>query len=92
LEPNCDENGSEVTRTCVWARNEFVAYIDALGSFDGRQCLIDWKTTTRRYPEEPEGLLSLDPQMICYSWISGFGMWRSSSSFEKAFLRFSTGG
>jgi hypothetical protein len=24
-----------------------------------------------RYPEEPEGLLSLDPQLICYSWISG---------------------
>jgi hypothetical protein len=51
--------------------NEFVAYIDALGSLDGRQCLIDWKTTASRYPEEPEGLLSLDPQMICYSWISG---------------------
>jgi hypothetical protein len=51
--------------------NEFVAYIDALGSLDGTKCLIDWKTTTSRYPEEPEGLLSLDPQMICYSWISG---------------------
>ena len=33
--------------------------------------LIDWKTTTSRYSEEPEGLLSLDPQLICYSWISG---------------------
>jgi len=51
--------------------NEFVAYIDALGELDGRGCLIDWKTTTSRYPEEPEGLLSLDPQMTCYSWISG---------------------
>ena len=51
--------------------NEFVAYIDALGELDGTKCLIDWKTTTSRYPEEPEGLLSLDPQMICYSWISG---------------------
>ena len=51
--------------------NEFVAYIDALGELDGTQCLIDWKTTTSRYAEEPEGLLSLDPQMICYSWISG---------------------
>jgi hypothetical protein len=50
--------------------NEFVAYIDALGELDGTKCLIDWKTTTSRYPEEPEGLLSLDPQMICYSWIS----------------------
>ena len=51
--------------------NEFVAYIDALGKLDGTECLIDWKTTTARYPEEPEGLLSLDPQMICYSWMSG---------------------
>jgi len=51
--------------------NEFVAYIDALGDLDGREYLIDWKTTTARYPEEPEGLLTLDPQLICYSWISG---------------------
>ncbi len=51
--------------------NEFVAYIDALGELDGRRCLIDWKTTTSRYPEEPEGLLALDPQLVCYSWISG---------------------
>ena len=51
--------------------NEFVAYIDALGELDGTQCLIDWKTTTSRHSEEPAGLLSLDPQMICYSWISG---------------------
>jgi hypothetical protein len=50
--------------------NEFVAYLDALGELDDRHCLIDWKTTTSRYPEEPEGLLSLDPQLICYSWIS----------------------
>ena len=51
--------------------NEFVAYIDALGELDGIPCVIDWKTTTSRYPEEPEGLLALDPQLICYSWISG---------------------
>ena len=51
--------------------NEFVAYLDAVGDLDGTKCLIDWKTTTSRYPEGPEGLLSLDPQMICYSWISG---------------------
>ena len=51
--------------------NDFVAYVDALGALDGKDCLIDWKTTTSRYPEEPEGLLTLDPQLICYSWISG---------------------
>ncbi len=51
--------------------NEFVAYIDAIGELDGKRCLIDWKTTTSRYSEAPEGLLSLDPQLICYSWITG---------------------
>ena len=51
--------------------DEFVSYIDAIGELDGKRCLIDWKTTTSRYSEEPEGLLSLDPQLICYSWISG---------------------
>ncbi len=51
--------------------SEFVAYLDAIGVIDGVRCLIDWKTTTSRYPEAPEGLLSLDPQLICYSWISG---------------------
>jgi hypothetical protein len=51
--------------------NEFVSFIDAIGELDGKHCLIDWKTTTSRYTEAPEGLLSLDPQLICYSWISG---------------------
>ena len=49
----------------------FVAYIDALGYLDGTQSLVEWKTTTSRYPEEPEGLLAMDPQLVCYSWISG---------------------
>jgi hypothetical protein len=51
--------------------NEFVAYIDAVGQLDGQECLIDWKTTSSRYQEEPKGLLALDPQLVCYSWISG---------------------
>jgi hypothetical protein len=51
--------------------NEFVAYLDALGEVDDRHSVIDWKTTTSRYSTEPQGLLSLDPQLICYSWISG---------------------
>jgi len=50
---------------------QFVAYIDAIGELDGARCLMDWKTTTSRYPEEPARLLSLDPQLICYSWITG---------------------
>jgi hypothetical protein len=51
--------------------SQFVAYIDALGDLDSKPCLLEWKTTTARYPEEPEGLLTLDPQLICYSWMSG---------------------
>jgi len=51
--------------------SEFVSYLDAIGEIDGQRCLIDWKTTTSRYSTEPEGLLALDPQLICYSWISG---------------------
>jgi PD-(D/E)XK nuclease superfamily len=51
--------------------SEFIAYVDAIGEVDGTRCLIDWKTTTSRYPEDPQGLLSLDPQLICYSWITG---------------------
>ena len=51
--------------------NQFVAYIDAVGELDGSRCLMDWKTTTSRYPEEPAGLLKLDPQLTCYAWITG---------------------
>jgi hypothetical protein len=51
--------------------NEFVAYVDAIGKLDGSGCLLEWKTSSCRYPEEPEGLLALDPQLICYSWITG---------------------
>jgi hypothetical protein len=50
--------------------NDFVAYIDAIGNLDGIRCVLDWKTTRSRYPEEPTGLLALDPQLICYSWMS----------------------
>src|SRR5256886_15610129 len=52
-------------------QNEFVAYIDAIGRFDDCGCLLEWKTTSSRYPEEPDGLLALDPQLVCYSWITG---------------------
>jgi len=51
--------------------SQFVSDIDAMGELDSKPCLLEWKTTTARYPEEPEGLLALDPQLICYSWMSG---------------------
>jgi hypothetical protein len=52
-------------------RNDFVAYVDAIGRLDDRRCLLEWKTTSSRYSEEPDGLLALDPQLVCYSWITG---------------------
>ena len=55
----------------IGGNNDFVAYIDAIGTLDGKRCLLEWKTSSSRFPEEPEGLLSLDPQLVCYSWITG---------------------
>ena len=55
----------------VGEKNDFVAYIDAIGRLDGTRCLLEWKTSSSRYPEEPDGLLSLDPQLVCYSWMTG---------------------
>ena len=52
-------------------QNDFVAYVDAVGELDGTRCLLEWKTTASRYPEEPTGLLALDPQLVCYSWVTG---------------------
>jgi hypothetical protein len=51
--------------------NDFVAYVDAVGELDGTQRLLEWKTTSARYPDQPEGLTSLDLQPVCYSWITG---------------------
>ncbi len=51
--------------------NDFVSYIDAVGTLDGQKCLLEWKTTGSRYPEGPEGILALDPQLVCYSWMTG---------------------
>ena len=48
-------------------QNDFVAYVDAIGHLDSARCLPEWKTTASRYPEEPAGLLALDPQLVCYS-------------------------
>ena len=51
--------------------SQFVGYIDAFGYVDATRCVIDWKTTAARYPDQPEGLLALDPQLACYSWLTG---------------------
>jgi len=51
--------------------DEFVAYVDGIGTLDGQHRLLEWKTSASCYPTEPEGLLALDPQLLCYSWITG---------------------
>jgi hypothetical protein len=40
--------------------NDFVAYVDAIGNLDGNPCLLEWKTTSSRYREAPNEVLSLD--------------------------------
>ena len=50
----------------------FVSYVDAIGELDGAPCVLEWKTSSARYPEEqPVGITGLDPQLICYSWMTG---------------------
>jgi len=44
---------------------------DAIGHLDGQRCLLEWKTTSCRYPDEPAGLLMLDAQLVCYFWMTG---------------------
>jgi hypothetical protein len=51
--------------------NDFVAYIDAIGELDHKHSIIDWKTSSARYPDQPSGLLALDHQLVCYSWVTG---------------------
>ena len=53
------------------AGRDFVGYLDAIGELDGTSCLLEWKTSSARYPEQPAGMLSLDPQLVCYSWLAG---------------------
>ena len=48
-----------------------MAYVDTIGFLDGTKRVLEWKTTTARYPDQPEGLTNLDLQLVCYSWISG---------------------
>ena len=55
----------------VSGKDDFVAYVDAIGKMDGRPRLLEWKTTSSHHPEEPAGLLALDPQLVCYSWMTG---------------------
>ncbi len=58
----CRNQDLQYSKDDSWDRS--IGYLDRL------RCLLEWKTTSSRYPEEPEGLLALDPQLVCYSWIT----------------------
>jgi hypothetical protein len=60
----------QFTRT-LKSGSGFVAYLDAIGELDGAPCVLEWKTSSARYPDEPWGIAALDPQLICYSWMTG---------------------
>lgn len=56
----------------IGGRDHYIAYLDAIGSLDGiAPTILDWKTTTSAYPSAPDGIVSLDQQLIAYSWITG---------------------
>jgi hypothetical protein len=64
--------------------SQFVAYIDAVGHLDGTRRLLEWKTTSSRYSEEPDG--------NCFAILGSaeLKMWPWWPSFASAFPRFST--
>jgi|SRR5579864_435741 len=66
--PGCN---LQVKFTRPVGKTEFVAYVDGIGTLDGQRRLLEWKTSATCYPAKPEGLLALDPQLLCYSWITG---------------------
>ena len=51
--------------------DDFVSYVDGIGILDDTACVLEGKTTSARYPEEPVGISALDPQLVCYSWMTG---------------------
>jgi hypothetical protein len=68
---NPEANLQVPIRRALSSGDEFLAYIDGLGHLDGQYSLIEWKTSMSSYPNQPDGILSLDPQLICYSWMTG---------------------
>lgn len=45
------------------ARNDFLGFIDAIGTLDGTRSVIDWKTSGSCYTAQPTGVVALDPQL-----------------------------
>jgi len=70
--------------------NHFIDYVDAIGKLDDQRCLLEWKATSIRYSEEPDGLLAVDPQLVCYSWLTGIHEVRRWYSFASAWSKSNT--
>ena len=68
---DCPERNLQIRFSRLIGQSEFISYVDGIGKLDGKPCLLEWKTSSSLYPDEPEGLLALDPQLICYSWMTG---------------------
>jgi hypothetical protein len=51
--------------------NQFLAVVDAIGKLDDTICLLEWKTASIRYPVNLPAVTALDPQLLCYSWVTG---------------------
>jgi hypothetical protein len=68
--------------------SEFVGYLDAIGEIDGVRCLIDWKTTTSRYPDGPEGLLLSIRSSFAIPGSAASRMWHWSSLCGSMLPRF----
>lgn len=67
----CPRRSLQIKFTRRIGPNDFVSYVDAIGKLDSTRCVLEWKTAAARYLEEPDGLLALDPQLVCYSWMTG---------------------
>ena len=72
--------------------NSFVAFVDAIGELDGTPWRAGVEDISARYPEEPAGIAALDPQLICYSWMTGSMPLPRSSSSASAPSKCSTWG
>jgi hypothetical protein len=55
----------------IGPEEDFIGYIDAIGELDSVRSVLDWKTASTCFPAEPEGIIALDPQLTCYSWLTG---------------------
>jgi hypothetical protein len=52
-------------------KRQFLGVLDGIGVVDGTKAIIEWKTSSMRSPDQPPGIVGLDPQLVCYAWLSG---------------------